>query len=76
MTNQMDNKEFQSRALSNRKSRAAHLKAFNKGIELFNQGAGQPIDDGPVKDGWLCAEAMREIRIKALADSQAKFNIA
>ena len=63
-------------ALANQKSHAAHLKAFNRGIELFNQGVGQPIEDGPARDGWLCAEAMRELRIKALVDSQTKFNIA
>ena len=72
----MDNKEFRAKALTNRKTRAAHLKAFNKGIDFFNEGVGEPIDDGPVRDGWVCAYAMRELRIKALADSQAKFNIA
>lgn len=63
-------------ALNNQKLHAAHLKAFNKGIELFNEGVGEPIEDGPIKDGWLCAEAMRELRIKALETSQEKFNIA
>lgn len=72
----MNNKDFQDKALNNQKSHAAHLKAFNKGIELFNEGVGQPIEDGPIKDGWLCAYAIRELRIKALADSQIKFNIA
>ena len=63
----------QSEALANHKAAAKHLKQFNQGIELFNQGVRCPIDDSPIKDGWKCGEQMREIKIQALSASRQKF---
>ena len=63
----------QSEALANHKAAAKHLKQFNQGIDLFFQGVRCPVENSPIKDGWLCAEKMREVKIQALSNSRQKF---
>jgi hypothetical protein len=65
----------QLEALNKHKANARHLKLFNQGIELFNQGVKCPIDDSAIKDGWKCGEQMRDIKIVTLSASRVKFNV-
>ena len=65
----------QSEALDNHKAATKHLKQFNQGIELFNQGVKCPVENTAMKDGWKCAEKMREVKIIALSASRVKFDV-
>jgi hypothetical protein len=56
-------------ALANHKSHKKHLKMFNQGIDLFNSGVSCPIEQSPLKDGWICGEQMRAVRVAALEKS-------
>lgn len=61
--------------INNRKASANHLKLFNKGIELFNQGVDCPVENSAIKDGWICGEELRKIKVKFLSASRIKFNV-
>lgn len=65
----------QLEALNNHKASARHLKLFNQGIELFNQGLDCPVDESPIKDGWICGEEMKKIKVKILSASRIKFDV-
>jgi len=71
----MFNLKAKSEALTNRKAAAKHLKLFNQGIELFFQGVRCPVENTAIKDGWLCAESMREVKNRTLSASRQKFNV-
>ncbi|ATW59368.1 hypothetical protein Cl131_gp100 [Aphanizomenon phage vB_AphaS-CL131] len=71
----MFNLKTESEALTNHKAATKHLKQFNQGIDLFFQGVRCPTENTAIKDGWLCAEQMREIKIQALSASRQKFNV-
>lgn len=62
-------------ALINYKSSAKHLKLFNLGIELFNQGSACPIEDSPIKDGWYCGKELRDLKISHLKNSKLKYQV-
>jgi len=72
----MFNLKAKSEALTNRKAAAKHLKQFNQGIDLFFQGVRCPVENTAIKDGWLCAERMREVKIESLSSSRQKFEVA
>jgi hypothetical protein len=55
--------------LANHKSHKKHLKMFNQGIDLFNSGVSCPIEQSPLRDGWICGEQMRAVRVAALEKS-------
>ena len=65
----------QLEALNNHKAATKHLKQFNQGIELFNQGVRCPLENSPITDGWKCGEKMREVKNQALSASRQKFNV-
>ncbi|MDM3858063.1 MAG: hypothetical protein PT120_25015 [Aphanizomenon gracile PMC649.10] len=71
----MFNLKAKSEALTNHKAAAKHLKQFNQGIDLFFQGVRCPVENTAIKDGWLCAEKMREVKNQALLGSRQKFNV-
>jgi hypothetical protein len=71
----MFNLKAKSEALTNRKATAKHLKQFNQGIDLFFQGVRCPVENTAIKDGWLCAEKMREVKNQVLSASRQKFNV-
>jgi hypothetical protein len=54
------------------KAHAKHLKQFNQGIEQFNTGVSCPKEESSLKDGWLCGQQLRAVRVAALAESQSK----
>ena len=66
---------FNLKAKSEALTKHKHLKQFNQGIELFFQGVRCPVENTAIKDGWLCAERMREVKIESLSASRQKFNV-
>ena len=52
-----------------------HLKAFNKGIDLYLNNFNCPLENSAITDGWLCAKKIREVKNQALLASRQKFNI-
>ena len=52
-----------------------HLKAFNKGIDLYLNNFDCPLENSAITDGWLCAKEIREVKSQALLASRQKFNI-
>jgi hypothetical protein len=68
----MEIQVMEIQALESHKAHARHLKQFNQGIELFNTGVSCPKEESPLKDGWLCGQQLRAVRVAALAESQSK----
>ena len=52
-----------------------HLKAFNKGIDLYLNNFDCPLENSAITDGWLCAKKIQEVKDQALLASRQKFNI-
>jgi hypothetical protein len=58
-----------------KKATSKHLKHFNEGIDLFYQGVRCPIEDNAIRDGWLCAAKILEVKNEMLLASRKSFNL-
>lgn len=61
--------------ITKEKAARKHIRQFNEGINLFYQGVRCPAEDNAIKDGWLCAAKILEVKNQMLLASRKSFDL-
>jgi hypothetical protein len=48
-------------------------KQFHQGMDYFNKGYSMPVEDSPLKDGWMAAREMDQIKKRYLQQCKETF---